>query len=410
MSGVCDELKGRLEVNALESYFQPIYNLRTGQIIGVEALLRPLTVSGDHLAPAILFHEAEMSGCLLDLEREARLVALKTFSTELPDRDLILFLNYSSALIDSGGLDPDRILSTVRHYGLAVRNVAMETVESGAQSMEELSTFSRSIRRAGFLISLDNFGTEHSSLERVALLRPDIVKIDRSIIDGVHESPRKRSVLRSIAYLARTIGALCLAQGLERYEDLAVCATEGVDLAQGFLLGRPAPTLEAALKRQETTATPHFDLLEQDLRDQLRLRSDAFAAIHAKVDEVVTTLSECNAGALDGELERILLDLAIFDAGYVLEPDGTQVTRTVVTRGRKRPERHPIFHPAPIGTNHRLKDYAYGPGALDHERFITAPYLSTNSGELCRTISRRFTTKDRRELIVCVDIPEEGDQ
>jgi hypothetical protein len=63
-----------------------------------------------------------------------------------------------------------------------------------------------------------------------------------------------------------------------------------------------------------------------------------------------------------------------------------------------------------VGTNHRLKDYAYGPGALDHNRFITGPYLSLNSGSVCRTISRKFSTKDGQELILCVDIPEEADQ
>ncbi|MDA3949378.1 MAG: EAL domain-containing protein [Spirochaeta sp.] len=407
---LCADLKIRLDIASLESYFQPVFNLRTGTVIGVEALLRPRKTTGEHLAPAIVFQEAAMNGCLLDLEREARTVALKTFSAELPDRELMLFLNFSSALLDAGALDPEHILSTVRHFGLAVRNVAVETVESGVRSLDELSQFSRSIRRAGFMISLDNFGTEHSSLERVALVRPDIIKIDRSIIDGIHESPRKRSVLRSIAYLSQTIGALCLAQGLERYEDLEVCAEEGIDLAQGFLLGRPGPTLDAALRRKETTADAHFDVLEQALRDRLRMRSDAFAAIQATVDGLVTGLTDFTARELEAELRRRVADVPLVDAAYILSPDGTQITPTVMTRTRTRPERHPVFHPLPVGTNHRLKDYAYGPGALDHNRFITGPYLSLNSGSVCRTISRKFSTKDGQELILCVDIPEEADQ
>ncbi len=406
---MCEEIKKRLKIETLQTYFQPIYNLRTGTIMGVEALLRPLKSTGEHLAPAILFQEAEMNGCLLEIEREARIIALKAFSEELPERDVVLFLNFSSALLDTGELDPELILSTVRHYGLAVRNVAVETVESGVHSLEELSQFSRSVRRAGFLISLDNFGTEHSSLERVALIRPDIIKIDRSIVDGVGESSRKRSVLRSIAYLSRSIGALSLAQGIERYEDLQICALEGIDLAQGFLLGRPGPTVDTAFQRRETAATPYFDLLEQDLREQLRLRSDLFRHIQVKVDSLATALTEQPLATVEAELERIILDLSIFDAGYVLNSSGLQVTRTVMTRQRKRQERHPVFHPTPEGTNHRLMDYAYGPGALDHDRFITAPYRSLNSGELCRTISRRFTSKDEHELIVCVDIPEDAD-
>lgn len=402
----CAELKNRLEIDALESYFQPVYNLRTSQIIGVEALLRPHRISGEHLAPAIIFQEAEMSGCLLDLEREARMIALQSFSSELPDRDLLLFLNFSSALLDAGALDPERILSTVRHYGLAVRNVAIETVESGVQSAEGLSKFSKTIRRSGFLLSLDNFGTERSSLERVAMIKPDIIKIDRSIIDGVYDSTRKRSVLRSIAYLSRAIGALCLAQGLERYEDLEVCAAEGIDLAQGFLLGRPGPSVEAALGRRETTAKPHFDTLENDLTAALRERSDLFQEIHGKVDILVEELVTHDRADLESALKTAILDIAIFDAGYVLDDEGTQITATVMTQARTRPERHPIFHPTPKGTIHRLMDYAYGAKALQHGRFITGPYLSLNSGEICRTVARRFVSKDGIDLTVCVDVPD----
>lgn len=407
---MCKELKQRLEVDSLQSYFQPVYNLRTGSIIGVEALLRPLRASGEHLAPAILFNEAAMSGCLIDLEREARTVALKSFAQELPERDLILFLNFSSSLLDTGALDPERILSTVRHYGVAVRNVAVETVEAGVQSLDELAHFSKAIRRSGFLISLDNFGTEHSSLERVALIKPDIIKIDRSIIDGVHESPRKRSVLRSISYLSRTIGSLCLAQGLERYEDLVVCALEGIDLAQGFLLGRPGPNLEAALKRKHTTAAQQFDVLEQDLREQLRRRSDAATEVRRAVDQLVTHLASHAAGELDAEIEHLLREQTLFDSAYVLGLDGTQLTRVIVTTKRNRPERHPIFHPSEVGTKHRLKDYSYGTEALDHDQYITTPYLSLHSGEVCRTISRRFTTSDGHDVNLCVDIPEENEQ
>jgi EAL domain-containing protein (putative c-di-GMP-specific phosphodiesterase class I) len=404
------EIKKQLRIKTLESYFQPIYNLRTGAILGVEALLRPVSTTGEHLAPAILFQEAEMNGCLLEVEREARVVALKAFSAELPAKDIILFLNFAASLLDTGNLDPELVLSTVRHYGLAVRNVAVEMVESGAHSLEELSRFSKAVRQAGFLICLDNFGTEHSSLERVALIRPDIIKIDRSIVNGVDESPRKRSVLRSVAYMAKSIGALSLAEGIERYEDLQVSALEGIDLAQGFLLGRPVPTVETAFHRKEKSSTPYFDTLEQDLREHLRSQSDLFGTIHEYVDALAKSLAQQPLVTLEQELERVILDISVFDAGYILNPQGVQVTRTVMTRQRKRQERHPLFHPTPQGTNHRLKNYAYGPGALDRDRFITKPYRSLNSGELCRTISRRFVTTDGQELIVCVDIPEGADQ
>lgn len=397
------DLEHRANVVELTSYFQPVFNLRTGRVVGVEALMRPITARGDILAPETLLERARREGLLLELERKTRSVAVERFSRSRRSEDMILFLNFSATLLDGGQLDPGRLASTIRDYGLRERSVAIEIVESGVRSQDELATFARRNRDAGFLIGLDDFGTKHSNLERVTVVRPDIIKIDRSIVSGTARNPVKRSVLRSIAYLARTIGALSLAEGVEVYEDLLACAVEGVELAQGYLLGRPTPTVTEAQRRE--SAHESLSRLGRDLR----MRLSALNASNREIEVVVEALAERFERAEEGDIERIAEEEAgksgTFECIYLIDDRGVQLTRTIATRHtERRVQRHAIFQPAGKGADHSLKDYVYAPLALGHRRYVTEPYLSLATGSLCRTWSRRVRSPAGRELIVCVDV------
>ena len=397
------DLEHRANVVELTSYFQPVFNLRTGRAVGVEALMRPITARGDILAPETILERARREGLLLELERKTRSVAVEQFSRSRRSEELILFLNFSATLLDGGQIDPGRLSSTIRDYGLSERSVAIEIVESGVRSQDELAKFARRNRDAGFLISLDDFGTKHSNLERITVVRPDIIKIDRSIISGTAQSPVKRSVLRSITYLARTIGALSLAEGVEVYEDLLACAVEGVELAQGYLLGRPQPTVATAQGSE-----PARESLSR-LGHDLRMRLSSLNASHRAVEEVVEALAECFEHAAESDIERIAEREAdtcdTFECIYVIDDRGVQLTRTIATRRtQRRVQRHAIFQPAGKGTDHSLKDYVYAPLALGHRQYVTEPYLSLATGEPCRTWSRRVRSRAGRELILCVDI------
>ena len=405
MSSTLEMLRDVLELRELLVYFQPIFNIRTGNVLGLEALLRPVGVGGEMIAPGIVFQRAERDGVLLELEREARELALREFAAQRGDAELVLFLNFSAVLLDHGHLDPGRILRTVRGHDLPVESVALEIVESGVQSQEQLASFADRNRASGFLIILDDFGTEHSNLERVALVRPDIIKIDRGIVSGAANDPIKRSVLRSIAYLARQIGALSLAEGIEHYDDLIACAEEGVELGQGFLLGRPAPDLAGACRREQEAASRALRQLRSDLSDRLRSSSSVMQEVETTVASITERLSTAASTEMEAVLEGAVAASPQVQCAYVVDTDGVQRTETVMAPGSVSPRRHPVFQPARRGTNHSLKDYVYGPVALRRNEFLTQPYLSLASGTLCRTYARRFTTGDGDQLILCIDTP-----
>jgi EAL domain-containing protein (putative c-di-GMP-specific phosphodiesterase class I) len=100
----------------------------------------------------------------------------------------------------------------------------------------------------GFSIALDDLGAGYSSLRLWSELRPDIVKIDRHFIDGIHLDPLKREFVGSILQMARAARARVIAEGVEQREELQLLERMGVDLVQGYLIGRPQehPSIEPA--------------------------------------------------------------------------------------------------------------------------------------------------------------------
>lgn len=397
-----------LSVSYLSSYFQPLVNLRSGAVIGCEALLRPVLTDTSLLSPAILFAEAETRGCLLELERDARDTALHAFRKELPKlpRELLLFINFSSRLLDHAGLDPGRILASVEDAGVPPERVSLEIVESAVELTSELQRFAVRNRDNGFLITLDDFGTEHSNLERVALVRPDIIKIDRSIVSSVSTDPLKRSVLRSIVYLAQTIGAMSLAEGLEDYQDLLVCTREGVQLGQGFLLGRPAPSVQAMLQKQSQNAPGMMEQLRSDLADSLLRARRQRQELEEQVDSLIASLPTVPLEDVSGKLQEWIAAVDQVECVYLLDGGGIQVTETIFASGPPVKQDHPLFRPSVSGESHRLKEYCYGPDALDQRQYLTDPYLSRATGRICRTMTREFSLADQDNLTFCVDIPQ----
>ncbi len=413
LAGVMRDLPGSavarlVGTDRLDVHFQPIVSLRTGQSLGHEALLRGY--DGKRLIPPPeLFQRADQAGLGLTLERAARALALDRFRQAYPSEGAspMLFLNFSARLVDDKALSPGRIAAACHDAGIPPARVALEIVESGVEDLPALRAFAERNRASGFLISLDDFGTQHSNLERVALVRPDIIKIDRSIVSGAQRDSYRRSVLRSVTYLARTVGAFALAEGVESYDDLLAAATEGVDLAQGYLFGRPGADLKAGEEHAEAVLA---DLLPRLTRDLSGLLADQTARQHrvtAELDGYIERLRRSAEELRDTILEELVAEVREVECSFLLEPGGRQVSSTVLKPGLQPRRSGSFFRPARRGESHTLKDYVYALATLNQERYLTNVYVSNASGRLCRTLAVRFTASGSEELVLCVDIAHE---
>ena len=221
----------------LHSLFQPIVSLSERRILGYEALTRGPSNSPLH-SPIPLFAVARQSGRLSELELACRESACRRFSElQLPGK---LFLNISPESLLEASHQPGRTLQLLKTYGIAPSQVVIELTEQAPiDDFSLLHTALHHYRAMGFSIALDDLGAGYSSLRLWSELRPDYVKIDRHFIDGIHQDAVKREFVGSILQMAKASRAQVIAEGIELPEELAVLAEMGVDLLQGYLLGRP---------------------------------------------------------------------------------------------------------------------------------------------------------------------------
>jgi EAL domain-containing protein (putative c-di-GMP-specific phosphodiesterase class I) len=239
------------------SHFQPIYSLPHQRQVGYEALLRANAATGEMLTPFELFAKAIVENSTVTLDRLSHVTHLHNAAPWLPG-ETWLFLNVTPACFIGPGYA--RQLSDIaREAGVRPEEIVIELLESGGNDVCAFVQATQAFRSQGFLVAVDDFGAGHSNLDRLLTLRPDIVKLDRSLIHA-HQQDLRESVMPKLVSLLHEAGMLVVAEGIETEEDLLLAARSGVDFVQGFLFGQPAPGYspkEAATQQIETV----FDTL-----------------------------------------------------------------------------------------------------------------------------------------------------
>ncbi|MCC5947584.1 MAG: EAL domain-containing protein [Nitriliruptoraceae bacterium] len=222
---------------AFRSRFQPIVDLHDRSVIGHEALLRAHTPDGDEVPAGDLFGAAAAGGWTNVLDRIGRETALRDASGWLDDQRL--FINF----VPTSVYRPEVCLATTtraaKRFGIPLEQVVFEVVETHRTSdVGHLSTVVEHYRQRGARIALDDVGSGYSSLNLVATLRPDVVKIDMALIQALPD-PSSAAVVRAIIDLSHGIGAEVVAEGIETEQQAEVVTRLGADLGQGWHFGRP---------------------------------------------------------------------------------------------------------------------------------------------------------------------------
>jgi EAL domain-containing protein (putative c-di-GMP-specific phosphodiesterase class I) len=227
---------GQVDPAAIEIVLQPIVAIRTGAVVAAEALARFPEWFG---WPARrVFPAAHAAGCGADLEAACVRVALER-RAELPG-SVALAVNVS----------PDAACHPLVRDALDtdLTGVIVEIVETRASDPEALGEAITAFRRRGALIAVDDTGSGYAGPARLRALRPELVKIDRSLVSGVHDNHVKLAVIEALVELAGGIGARVVGEGVETGEDLRTLADLDVDYAQGWAIGRPAAQLPATVQ------------------------------------------------------------------------------------------------------------------------------------------------------------------
>ncbi|MDN7141015.1 EAL and GGDEF domain-containing protein [Pseudomonas sp. JQ170] len=251
-----------LAQSGLHSLFQPIVCLSQRRILGYEALSRGPSNSPLH-SPINLFAVARQAGRLTELEVACRESACRRFSQQQLEGKL--FLNVSPESLLEPQYQSGRTLKMLNDLGLSPSRVVIElTEQTPTDDFQLLFNALHHYRDMGFSIALDDLGAGYSSLRLWSELRPDYVKIDRHFIDGIHQDAVKREFVGSILQIARASRAQVIAEGIELAEELKVLTDMGVDLVQGYLLGRPQEQASRDIQQMLGSTTREVQVLSDD--------------------------------------------------------------------------------------------------------------------------------------------------
>ena len=217
--------------------YQPLVSLNSTRIFGYEALTRGPENNYFHY-PDNLFSFAEKVGLLLQLERVTRELAIKKFNSENTNHKL--FLNMNPMIINDPSFAGGETLRLIKRFGLLPQNIVFEITERTA--ITDFDSFKKTIlhyREQGFMIAIDDAGAGYSSLQSIAELKPDFIKVDKSLVRDIDKDMVKKSLLETFVTFADKINSKILAEGIETEDEMKVLMGMGVEYGQGYFLARP---------------------------------------------------------------------------------------------------------------------------------------------------------------------------
>ena len=243
-------LRHAIEREELVLEFQPVVDLPSGRIRGVEALVRWDHPARGLLLPAQFLGVAEETGLIVDMGRwiltEACRVARETLVDPDNGQPLPLFVNLSPRQLADVGL-VSMVQEVIDLTGVDPHVVHLEITEDALMAdAATTSTTLDQLHGIGVRLALDDFGTGHSSLAYLKQFPVEILKIDRTFIEGLGQDSGDRAITAAIVNVARMLGLSTVAEGVERPDQAAELAALGCDQAQGFHFARPMYASELA--------------------------------------------------------------------------------------------------------------------------------------------------------------------
>lgn len=253
-----DVARRSLEAGDVTAFFQPKVNLKTGQVVGFEALLRIRNERFGAQQPAII--AAAFDHPQLSVELADRVLAQVMATMRRWRMAGLAFGRVAinvSPLEFKGGKYAERVLRQLRENHVSPEDIEVEVTETVFLNRPEDAILQslRTLKEAGVTIALDDFGTGFASLSHLRQYPVDVLKIDRSFTQEVAQDPRQRLITGAVIELSRTIGIQTVAEGIETEEQATLLQTLGCDVGQGFLFGRALCEADAeALLRASTAA------------------------------------------------------------------------------------------------------------------------------------------------------------
>ena len=240
------EMAGEPESRPLV-HFQPIVDMRTGRILAAEALVRGMDGDGNVIPPSRFIDMLERDGSIRELDLFVLDEALRQLDRwrSMGLGDMRVSVNLSRVTL----LYPSTIASILaiqsRYPHLAPDSLELEITESSdVMGNREFGDLVDRLRSYGFRVSLDDFGSRYANLSLFTDVRFDTVKLDRSLIGTMAENGVSRMLVKDLVTISHSRDMICVAEGVEKEEQVAALLDAGCSYAQGYFFGRPLPASE----------------------------------------------------------------------------------------------------------------------------------------------------------------------
>jgi EAL domain-containing protein (putative c-di-GMP-specific phosphodiesterase class I)/DNA-binding response OmpR family regulator len=234
--GLRERVVRTIQAQTIRTVFQPLVNLETSEVFGYEALSRG--PAGSEIEnPEVLFEIARDFDIVWELERLC-IGNVRPYLPEISSRGS-LFFNLESHFIQQLQQRGTNVFEPFFNHR---QSVVIEITERSA--IRDYRTFRRTLQMLkgmGFKIAIDDCGSGYASLEAVAELQPDYLKVGHSLFHGLEKDPVRLKLVELVARLAETVGAQAIAEAIETEEQLRICRDLGIGRGQGYLFARPAP-------------------------------------------------------------------------------------------------------------------------------------------------------------------------
>lgn len=220
-------------------HLQPIVHLSRGDVYGYEALVRAQW-EGQLLGAWPLLQAATAHGQARAFDAQARQEAIRQGYPQL-GANQVLFINFAPGVVYNPNVCLRTTFEACREVGADFSRLLFEVTESEAfPDLVLLKSILQRYRAEGAQVALDDLGAGQTSLTYLAELKPDIVKLDRALISGLHGGDRRVPLVLALIQYAHDLGIRVVAEGIETAQELQTVIELGTDYAQGYFLGRPA--------------------------------------------------------------------------------------------------------------------------------------------------------------------------
>ncbi|MFV0563180.1 EAL domain-containing protein [Malaciobacter mytili] len=384
----------------IEVYFQPIISIKEKRNFAFEALTRGFDKENNFISPLELLSEARKKRCLEEFDNYIREMAIKKFATYYKkDKNLLLFLNFESSVIDKNIKNNFDFTNLVKQLNIKESNIVLEIKEDTINSNSTLQEFCEYYKNLGYIIAIDDFGTGYSSFDRLAIVKPDIVKIDRTLIENINKNYINASILKSIVDISHKIGALTLAEGVETNDEILICMKNHIEVYQGFFFEKAVETITDEIKvnilEKINTIGSEY---KQEVKNHIDKKNSILKKMKHLTKDIVHTISQEQTFHFEKVKEVMKVNTNI-EAIYLIDfLSGNQINDTLIDSISKG-----FYQASKHNEDHSLKEYYYITKEAKTKEFLSQKYISKATGNMCRTYARVINLNEDK-FILCFDI------